>query len=112
MNSNIICDPSDDKKRTLQLSIINISIFLDAWNYNNIALLVLDSHCLPVCFVHYFVTWFYSVLLLDNTHTTLRCPNKSFVGILMNFRFNDLEAVKYQFIDSVQVNLVQFSFNV
>ena len=53
------------------------------------------------CLVHYFVTWFDSVFLLDNTNSTLSCPSNNFVGNLVDFRFNDSEAVEYKFIGSV-----------
>ena len=44
--------------------------------------------------VHYFVTWFESVFLLDNTNSTLSCPSNSSVGHLVDFRFNDSEAAE------------------
>ena len=47
------------------------------------------------CVVHYFVTQLESVLLLDDTSSTLSCPSNSFVGHLVNFRFNDSETAEY-----------------
>ena len=43
--------------------------------------------------LYIFVTWFESVLLLDNKNSTLSCPSNNFVGHghLVDFRFNNSE---------------------
>ena len=46
------------------------------------------------CLAHYFLTWFESVLLLENTNSTLSCLSNNFVGHLVDFRFNDSEALE------------------
>ena len=42
-------------------------------------------------------------------NTTLSCPSNNFVGLQVNFKFNNSEPVKQ---NKVQVNLVKFSFSV
>ena len=59
-------------------------------------------HQIDIYRVHYFVTWFESVFLLDNTNSTLSCSSNNFVGHLVDFRFNDSEAVKKRFISLVK----------
>ena len=49
---------------------------------------------LDICLLYYFATWFYSLLLLNNTDATSSYTSNNFICFLVSFRFINSEVVE------------------